>query len=585
MGLKGDWKHLLIKLWPGCWIQQPPPNEPYTRIIIDGQILMYRLVTGAMTGIDIRKRLENQFKHMWTSELKSIVVLFDDVEFVPINKQRVWLERKKAADKNNPFPPSDWDQIQIGDGPLPDMTRFMATRPLIVRLIAYITVCLQNLDIAVIQNKDSSRRLTMEIDGARILEIINDQPHYVSRHMEIDYRKRVVTTTSSRDERPGCSNLVDISESHHQIGEADLKIVYYVRKYANERVLVRCCDSDLLPILLLHVYRWIDPVSDTVNRMVHLDASTHDWYTYPNGPEERNGETTKKKTAPPHRNLLDVLSLWRTILGHFHTHYPTVRHPIETVVVLMLLGGNDYLESIPYVGCGTIWDAFDGGGHALFDWTENTLRVHDTDVDIKTGDGPRSVVIAEHKLYQWIVFLLYTAIIKKTDYCTTTNHSTKKYNFQKFGLHAQPVPEFACRYIERTSGSIDVSLFRQLTALDITMIEVRCEADAINQKRAKNRIKKNGTADGGHQLFIPADSALRRMIRNIAWCIDYLLNLPVSDRHFGDPIAMDESSGRSIWGWQLGVVENEKTKQKEYNQIIFAPCIHQFTAAESSNTL
>jgi hypothetical protein len=198
------------------------------------------------------------------------------------------------------------------------------------------------------------------------------------------------------------------------MGESDIKISYYVRRLTEtlmhqmkcsednglpeeEEEPVGCtcfvssCDTDILVILLLcvnlipsSVARCFDILLDTnvggsTKEIIALHESSA--YTGSSGTgasSQSSGESTSdlsgvyshalgrvvgKEEGEYLTNIANILALSEGIKHYFRELHPGVKNAVETLCLLLLLTGSDYVESLPGIGFEKLRTTFDLGGY------------------------------------------------------------------------------------------------------------------------------------------------------------------------------------------------------------------------------
>lgn len=124
------------------------------------------------------------------------------------------------------------------------------------------------------------------------------------------------------------------------VGETDLKFVWYIDNLSKpgDHILLRCDDSDMLFILLLHMDRWLKS-----GRVIFLDCMPR-------------SETRLHKRFV----CLNLLAKGLNEVGK--TRWPTLESPLVAIVFLALCCGSDYTRSHYYITSQAIIKAFEPDG-------------------------------------------------------------------------------------------------------------------------------------------------------------------------------------------------------------------------------
>ena len=253
-------------------------------------------------------------------------------------------------------------KIHIGDGPLPDIERVFATPLLLEDLISYFYQIIKKLH----QKVDNS--CTIIIDGcirsSRLKKFRKGKPVELEKQMHAS-----VAIFEKHIAKP-------LHFDSFRIGETDLKIPRHIGMHSNKRITVFSSDSDSIPILLLNMRDWIDKESGFLKSKIFIDFGA-------------------RSTAG--LRYLDVVELYRSI-GRFAISYK-VQRPIETMCILMILTGTDYVEKQKSIGPSTILDAFMKGKHELFKFQKETNdSIFKSDSEIGDIHIRHSITLAEYLL-------------------------------------------------------------------------------------------------------------------------------------------------------------------------------------------
>jgi len=159
---------------------------------------------------------------------------------------------------------------------------------------------------------------------------------------------------------------VDQMDQTHIIGEADLKIPRYVRLMAGRKhIYIDCSDTDLLAILLLMI-RDIIPKTGKMLSKVTLNVTTST-DEHPKRPRPRNPSTDPEDKnywvaglppLPPKMGVVDMVGLWREIHKWYAVEFPTIRNPVESFVLYLIMVGTDYIKNPPRLGEKLLWKAY-----------------------------------------------------------------------------------------------------------------------------------------------------------------------------------------------------------------------------------
>jgi len=302
------------------------------------------------------------------------------------------------------------------------------------------------------------------------------------------------------------SRRLEAMEQQHLIGEADLKIPHYARLFAGQKIFVVCSDTDLIPILLLTVKDWV-PLKGKCPGKLFLDV------THPS--DEKN-----KKGALPRKGVIDMIQFWRNLHAWFKKEYHEVLNPIEVFVVVLIMGGTDFLDNPPTMRAKTIWRGFN----------RTEARMHIAKAIVTDGHIggalPRTKQVAETLTQQYFIkaksrdqatqCLLQVLLrdptestfVKRTQQAPGLDHCPKKQRVRHISVYEQGM----------------LSFFAELY-------------DKVGPKDASKW---------------PTRAYRIRLIRQISWQLSYWYS---GDTYYGrywhDEMAVnDDSTKMSVHGWQ-----------------------------------
>ena len=142
------------------------------------------------------------------------------------------------------------------------------------------------------------------------------------------------------------------------VGETDLKFVWYIEHMSKpgDHILLRCNDSDMLYLMLLHMERW-----EASGRVIFLDCMP----------------IAKERL---HKRFVCLNLLARTLCTVSATRWPGLACPIQTIVSLALSCGSDYTRNHYYITARAIIEAFDGSD-AGWKLLRNAFRIGRLETD------------------------------------------------------------------------------------------------------------------------------------------------------------------------------------------------------------
>lgn len=194
-----------------------------------------------------------------------------------------------------------------------------------------------------------------------------------------DYDKAVLVSQLMRS----CTQRVLVHPDHQfscfpstGVGESDNKLFYYVQRtppMGMKRIarpngelqpfsyLIRCQDTDVLYAALMHVSSLINPSTGNVDEVsVWLDTQTP-------------GDASRGESLP--YRFVNVVELWRCLHHEMAQEFPSLKCPLEALIVLVFCNANDYVEPFPSslsISCGTLWNAFANAHASKADYPQFT---------------------------------------------------------------------------------------------------------------------------------------------------------------------------------------------------------------------
>lgn len=533
MGIDTSWKKILEERYPECFSSGLPEGVMPVMVIDDLSLNLRKFTHLAKTGKEILERLSKRLNSFYNPNLETYVGLFDEPRHVPPCKQKT---QKKRIDNcaDAPYTADEISRfkISIQDHMLPNMGRLLATKSLHPEVYRYLTAGIIDWKIP---ESNGPKKLKRKIDGGIVRSLNMDN---------MSLEPRLIVCSPYTTQPFTCDTYC--------IGEAEQKAPKYVSDIKEGPILVSCYDTDILPILLLNARDWIDLETKDIKVDVYVDLTHQGSGTHLPGPARddsadhnsdildrpsKKAATTstsggnrpvnapngdKKKKAPVRKIMVNVVALWRAIIDDFNVTMPNIKNPIEVVVLLMAMCGGDFVDNLPGVGAITMWNAFLEFGNKIM-YMKEPILVPD-DVITNDRDFPHNIVLAEHKVYQWIVLVYYQLL---------TNATTRTIDIKKFDMS------------KTASNGQD--------HLSNTMKEVRRLAPS------NAKIKS-----------IQSDQKLMAYIRRVYWTMDYWSNGSKPRKYF-TPHEVDPVSGLSKYGW---------TKQKSWEEgvekLVCMPvdCVH-----------
>ena len=497
MGIDTKWKPILEINFGYCNLESLPKDTNIDVVIDDFSLNIRKIFYGINSWEELTGRVKSRIiSKLINSNVKTYFILFDEPEYVPPNKASTQKKRLENSIKygKSPFNDTEIESIKIsihentkfpeelaGDNDL-FIKRLMETRKLYPQLIS---LCCHNILIC-----EMPYPIEIIIHGGYVNDIIQTKNIIIQNYSTTattttttNHAKFITINNKFTSENQQQQKIIHIQDSPINIGESDFKIPYNIPHIMEGNIYIRSNDTDTICILLLHMRSWINPLTGKMKYGIFVDT------------EQNSKDNT----------IIDMVSLWRKILIHFRDYYPGIKFPIETLVILILISGSDYIakNEFPQIGPAIIWKSFIGGGHKIlyphskeYVSTE-TMNIDDSTIIMDSHYGNPEhrygIQIAEHRIYQFIGYIYYKHIMKT--------------NFPKQGI--------------------------------INLNEIRTKAKQIDSTR-KEGYKWN---------IVDTDEEMYAKIRRMYWNLDYLINgskkLP-----FMDPLLIDSKTNKSIYGWE-----------------------------------
>jgi hypothetical protein len=317
---------------------------------------------------------------------------------------------------------------------------------------------------------------------------------------------------------PGEAAFESVAQKHGGIGEADIKVLREVERCAGRDVRVYGNDTDFMTILMMAVPAFIDPATGNVRegtRLV-LDMDT--------GSITGGGGGATYTSA---RSVVDVIQMWRGVMTKFRSEFPRILCPVETLAMLMIMLGTDFVRRQHRLGHAIVWKAFLEGGHVFF---ARAIRA-----DVALGrPAPRPVRVDEERVMQFVRFCYAYAnalpkgrarLIDHVQACAGSTYSPL------FSRPQKRPPTGGARSAAVTDD--DEKL------LDAFAKNTCCAYADIDRFRRK--------AKSSASLVDFNDRSLRAAVRRSVWNLDYWRN---GHTHACPDPAMVCPDGVSVYGWR-----------------------------------
>lgn len=366
MGINCKWKAILNEQFPGCFLDEIPSETDV--IMVDCSIAIRALSYFVYDGFTLKSRIIGFINKLTDYKPQKIILMFDEKEFVPKCKQATWDKRKN--EKFEPYTISEMKEKDIcfSDGKLPIMERVFCTPLLMEDLICFFCQTIEDI------HKNAILECMIVVDGciqsSRLKKLKKCDKN---KGLEIDLEKPVRANIAYY--RKDVTDPVYVDS--FRIGETDLKIVKHIGLNSNKEITIFSSDSDSIPILLLNMRDWINKETGFLESTIYIDF----------------GERSTKGLR-----FLHVTELYRLVARYMISIH--IEHPIETMCILLILTGTDFVESQYFVGPSVIWSSF-MKDNSIFR-RGNTEHVFSSDDRIGDTHTRHSVTIAEHLLKKFI---------------------------------------------------------------------------------------------------------------------------------------------------------------------------------------
>ena len=544
MGLKTEWKAVLDDAFGYCRLDGVPDGTVIDVVIDDGSLAVRRTVHAIDSWAQLGRQLRTRIASFFGPSLQRYVITFDEKRHVPSCKQPEQEKRVAAslAQGITPLSGADLANLRIDCRyPVPEpkaqfIKRLMITPGAQTQFLEFCTAEIASVQILGAASPSPPSSLPAHsLPGSTDMEteapdLYSDASASVGVHMVVDGGRIAMLDERRKNNESDARFLLESAEYLSReptciyvlpgerpcirvepssgIGEGDLKIVKHISMLEGGNVYIRSCDTDMIVILLLNMRRWISQETGCARHGIFLDM------------------TSNAAAAAAGKNLLDVVSLWRSILTHFCRRYPGIPCPIETVCLLMLISGGDYADGFSQLGPRRLWSAFCDGGHSiLFEGSESYRMLPVRDPQDQSQHDPNTQFQAIHTK-------------GRCDYGADKQRYSLTFNEDR-------ILRFIT-YAYHKCLSLPIS---QRAALSMDSVRRFVQQKAPN---ARARWK-----------LIP-DGEMRAVVRRIWWWMDYLINGALEKRcnPFLDPTVTHHDTGLSLHGWEQAGYDPEKKRMR-----------------------
>lgn len=354
MGIDTNWKKIIKKspnIFGECFTDSVADDFSPTVIVRDLNLDIRSFGNGMCSWEELRTGFELYIKH-FDFRATTIILCVDEPDHVPCAKEP---EQRRRSSSFDTLSTEDIKQLEFGRGsffanPVPEnerkaySQRIFNTRAIlkwIFSYIAYIAVTTEfpNPMATVIVDGPDTQYINMLQKKRAIL------PNLFIFNLPSDPADCCIYRMMPAEQNDVVHRRLFLEQSS-RIGEADLKIARQllglIPLETSIDVLVQCKDTDLIPILLLNMRSFMHKSPVIPVRLI-LDLSN----AYGQG------------------EYLDVRQMWQCIQLNLLPLYPHVKHPVETIVLLMVMSKTDYVANFKGVGSATVWKFFFDKGHSL----------------------------------------------------------------------------------------------------------------------------------------------------------------------------------------------------------------------------
>ncbi len=551
MGLKSEWRAKFEEMSPDAFLKDSDyvAGSHPVRVIVDGSVLMWKLTMCHTSWDDLFRATASRLRQALNPTLCQYIFVTD--EKAPINKQATQLKRQ--GDRKDIIPFTEKEMNRLFDEPsliIGDKTQFFERllqsrggKTLAVEWIAAsLLVSGSTMDILdIVIDAVNPQRLQKNVHFIEehfvdkelykqpikwvVKEVITDatglavvrlmhglqtlqRPIYSVYHQQVKERRKELIET----EPP----IIYMRPQLDHIGEADHKIIRYLAEVKEDLdeddcVWIYSNDNDTFGILPPALIDLINLRTQKVFQ-IFVDLTAR--------------QSTKQVRLHFNR-------LWFDVASFFKRQFQITHHSWHIMNVLMLLSGGDYTTSLKQIGVEKIWEVFsDKGGHELFRGTGGTETIKDADGQLVPRPDEGSMFPTTDEVIGY----------------PTIRHQVKMNEwmclmFIKL-LYADKVilPKLRKQQQSKLFSPSD----------DEIREELMMKWDFRKMKDYCDRVIDSTYVDDKNRYQMKDQPALSRIVRQIAWNMDYWINgwKCIAAKYY-DPLAIDLTTGLSIWGWSL----------------------------------
>lgn len=399
MTIKREWKVILKKLFPNCFLKKIEQNEleNVVTIIDDFTIAYYKLIHGEnITGTQVCKKAKNRILYYinnFAINCNNYVILQDEKRHVPSNKSITW-EKRKNNNKVQPYSNEEILLLKITDGVLPNPQRLIITSYLRDELYAYCNNGISSI-FAEQKNLLQKNSFTLLIDTCRTK--INDEIRLCQSKYSFNKEGKL------------SKNIYQANK----IGESDLKMVYHLietcKLYPEKNIIIRTIDSDSIPILLLNIRDIISQTDHMLHNNIYIDMRSRfenkNDFTKKSDSEtnEEDNEEDNEEEDDSNGYIINITQLWIDIGKYFYSNFPYLSHPYEVMCFLIAITKTDYSDNFKTIGPNKVWKSFiEKGFHYFYNKDLSYITIPITMDNYGCPNSYRDIRAYENKLWEFI---------------------------------------------------------------------------------------------------------------------------------------------------------------------------------------
>lgn len=373
MGIAREFKLFLLYLFPNCFSENLPSNIQPTICILEAMPFLSKIFSLTKNSkLTITQLLFNLKSHIYKDildkykELRGLVILFDNVFYVPGNKS--FVEMKRDSNKNSTtktyLNEEEYikerikrnlkdDDLFFNDGSTLDLDGTIIWRDCNFRWILHYLVTRELLKLDIPKSK------FVVIDEG----IFFEKKYYPKLRKEIlvnnqltdpsisIYEKDCLISTEILSKKFQRGTLFDdkklFLEPSLNIGESDLRILSNIKRNENNDIyVVESNDGDTLINLLKHAKSMLNPETFEFDNEIFLDTQTV---------SDKSSDNDRKY------RFINITLLYKSIIEFFKEEFRNIKFPIETLSFLILSYFSDFTPKVSKklsVGPVKIWNCF-----------------------------------------------------------------------------------------------------------------------------------------------------------------------------------------------------------------------------------